>query len=168
LCGLDIGARPHHIGPGIILPQRDRVIEILERVGPGLLVVFQIAARGERERILRVKLDRLVEIGQRQIEAAGSLARISARHQRRNESRVQLERSLGIRPRQIELAATGKQARAIDVGFRPIVGGTRGIVDDRRAARLYFFDDGAAAIVEIAGMRGALHQAERGKQKRAR
>jgi hypothetical protein len=121
LSDLHRGASASDIGRRIILAQRDRLIKIVDRLGPGLLVVVHTSTRGHGKGILRIELDRAIEVGKRRVKIAGPLPRVAARQQSRNRLRVELKRGLRIGVGGVELGTARQQARPVDVGLTPII-----------------------------------------------
>ena len=168
LRGLQIGPRPARKGRRQILPQLDRLVEVGNRLGPGFLVVFQIAAREKSKGILRLELDGAVHIGTRGIKAAAAAAQIAALDQRRNELRVQLKRGFGIVERKVEFRPADVETPAIDIGLGAIVRRTRGIIDHCGAGGLDLVGCGSVAVFQVAGASRVRRQQDDGDQDQRR
>lgn len=144
--------RASNIGLRVVLPQRDRFVEIGKRLCSGPLIAAQEATRGQHLRVFRFEFRRAVIICQRRVEIAGALARIGAGHQRPERPRIELNRGFGVSQRRIELAAADEKARAGDMGFDAIFVRPLRLVEDRRACGLGFFPLRPQAVLEVTGL----------------
>jgi hypothetical protein len=167
LAGIEIGVAARGVGAEEVRPQRERLIEVAEGLGPLAAHRPHAATQCERIGILGVDLGGTVEIGERRIGPAFLPVRHPALEQRSDRPRIELERLLRVGEGLIDVAAPGIGAGAVDIRLHDVGRAARGLGDHRAAARENRFRDLGVAIVEIVGARdggGQCYRADHDRQ----